>query len=206
MGAALLAVGIELLIGIGIGLIVTVVGLFFGNIIVFDSIALAILAGFLSHGLLGVHPALAVVIGIAVLLGLLLLHCTRPGFWLIGGVLSVVWGFIFATMAYEFSGKDMVWTYVVWALGAVLVFANMLFQSLGCSWRASFLAVCRQGLFFIPLIFLLPRLFDLTGLEMTQMVADFITFLCSGGMLLHFFRTELAREGEKSPAPVERKM
>ncbi|MFR6185425.1 MAG: MATE family efflux transporter [Lawsonibacter sp.] len=37
--------------------------------------------------------------------------------------------------------------------GAVLVFANMLFQSLGCSWRASFLAVCRQGLFFIPLIF-----------------------------------------------------
>ena len=92
------------------------------------------------------------------------------------------------------------------ALGAVLVFANMLFQSLGCSWRASFLAVCRQGLFFIPLIFLLPRLFDLTGLEMTQMVADFITFLCSGGMLLHFFRTELAREGEKSPAPAERKM
>ena len=36
MGAALLAVGIELLIGIGIGLIVTVIGLFFGNIIVFD--------------------------------------------------------------------------------------------------------------------------------------------------------------------------
>ena len=97
--------------------------LFFGNIIVFDSIALAILAGFLSHGLLGVHPALAIVIGITVLLGLLLLHRTRPGFWLIGGVLSVVWGFIFATMAYEFSGKDMVWTYVVWALGAVLVFA-----------------------------------------------------------------------------------
>ena len=61
MGAALLAVGLELLIGIVIGLIVTVIGLFLGNIIVFDSIALAILAGFLSHGLLGVHPALAVV-------------------------------------------------------------------------------------------------------------------------------------------------
>ena len=85
--------------------------------------ALAILAGFLSHGLLGVHPALAVVVGIAVLFGLLLLHCTRPGFWLIGGGLSVVWGFIFATMAYEFSGKNMVWTYVVWVLGAILVFA-----------------------------------------------------------------------------------
>ena len=123
MGTALLAVGIELLIGIILGLIITIIGLFFGNIIVFDSIALAVLAGFLSHGILHVHPALAIVIGIVTLLGFLLLQRTRPGFWLIGGVLSVVWGFIFATMAYEFSGKDMVWTYVVWALEAVLVFA-----------------------------------------------------------------------------------
>lgn len=38
MGAALLAVGIELLIGIGIGLIVTVIGLFFGNIIVLTAL------------------------------------------------------------------------------------------------------------------------------------------------------------------------
>ena len=83
------------MIGIGIGLIVTVIGLFLETLLFFDSIALAILAGFLSHGLLGVHPALAIVIGIAVLLGLLLLHRTRPGFWLIGGGLSIVWGFIF---------------------------------------------------------------------------------------------------------------
>ena len=79
---------------------------------VFDSIALAILAGFLSHGLLGVHPALAIVIGIAVLLGLLLLHRTRPGFWLIGGGMSIVWGFIFATMAYEFSAR--IWCGPMW--------------------------------------------------------------------------------------------
>ena len=129
---------------------------------------------------------------------------------------AAVIGFLFAPQVIHFFREDTEviaigarafrFQCVSLPLGAVLVFANMLFQSLGCSWRASFLAVCRQGLFFIPLIFLLPRLFDLTGLEMTQMVADFITFLCSGGMLLHFFRTELAREGEKSPAPAERKM
>lgn len=56
MGTALLAVGIELLIGIILGLIITIIGLFFGNIIVFDSIALAVLAGFLAHGLLHIHP------------------------------------------------------------------------------------------------------------------------------------------------------
>lgn len=108
MGTALLAVGIELLIGIILGLIITIIGLFFGNIIVFDSIALAVLAGFLSHGLLQIHPALAIVIGIVTLLGFLLLQRTRPGFWIIGTLLSVLWGMIFSSMAYEFSGKDMV--------------------------------------------------------------------------------------------------
>lgn len=112
MGAALLAVGIELLIGIGIGLIVTVIGLFLGNIIVFDSIALAILAGFLSHGLLGVHPALAIVIGIAVLLGLLLLHRTRPGFWLIGGGLSIVWGLFLLPWLMSFPVR--IWCGPMW--------------------------------------------------------------------------------------------
>ncbi|WP_069988303.1 hypothetical protein [Massilioclostridium coli] len=119
--SVLLAVGLELLIGIIIGLIVTIIGLFFGNIIVFDSIALAVLAGFLSQGLLGVHPAMAVGIGIILLIVLLFLQHTRPGFWIIGLTLSVFWGFVFATMAYEFTDKNMAWTYAVWALGAALV-------------------------------------------------------------------------------------
>ena len=123
MGAALLAVGIEMLIGIILGLVITMIGLFFGNIIVFDSIALAVLAGFFSHGLLHLHPALAIVIGIVVLLGFLFLQRTRPGFWIIGVLLSVLWRIIFSSMAYEFSGKDMVWTYVILALGTVIVFA-----------------------------------------------------------------------------------
>jgi len=57
------------------------------------------------------------------LLGFLLLQRTRPGFWIIGALLSLLWGIIFSSMAYEFSGKDMVWTYVVLALGTIAVFA-----------------------------------------------------------------------------------
>ena len=121
--SVLLAVGLELLIGIIIGLIVTVIGLFFGNIILFDSIALAVLAGFLSHGLLGVHPAIAVGIGIIPLIVLLFLQHTRPGFWIIGLTLSVFWGFIFAVIAYDCTDRNMTWTYAVWILGAALVFS-----------------------------------------------------------------------------------
>lgn len=75
-------------------------------------------------------------------------------------------------------------------LAAVLVFANMLFQSLGKSWRASLLALCRQGMFFIPLVYLLPMRFGLLGLEMTQMCSDLIAFLVSAAFLLHYFRRE----------------
>ena len=78
-------------------------------------------------------------------------------------------------------------------LVAVLVFANMLFQSLGKSWRASLLALCRQGMFFIPLVYLLPMHFGLLGLEVTQMCSDLIAFLVSAAFLLHYFRREFDR-------------
>ena len=78
-------------------------------------------------------------------------------------------------------------------LAAVLVFANMLVQSLGKSWRASLLALCRQGMFFIPLVYLLPMHFGLLGLEVTQMCSDLIAFLVSAAFLLHYFRREFDR-------------
>ena len=81
-------------------------------------------------------------------------------------------------------------------LGAVLVFANMLFQSVGKYWRASLLALSRQGLFFIPLVFLLPAQLGLTGLEMTQTVSDLVAFAVSASMLLWYFLKEF-RQGER---------
>lgn len=78
-------------------------------------------------------------------------------------------------------------------LGAVLTFANMLFQSLGKSLRASVLAVCRQGLY-IPAVFLLSRCFGLTGLEIAQACVDLIAFFISAAILLHYFLREFGRE------------
>ena len=51
-------------------------------------------------------------------------------------------------------------------LGAVLVFANMFFQSLGKSWRAVMLAICRQGLY-IPLVFFMAGRAD--GLRLLRL-------------------------------------
>ena len=77
----------------------------------------------------------------------------------------------------------------------VMVFSNMLFQSLGKPGRATILSVCRQALY-IPLVFLLAGQFGLIGLEVSQTIADTLTFLLSAAVMLHFFTGEFKREME----------
>ena len=79
-------------------------------------------------------------------------------------------------------------------LGAVLVFANMFFQSLGKSWRAVMLAICRQGLY-IPLVFFMAGRAGLAGLEWTQAVCDLMAFAFSASVILLYFKREFGREG-----------
>ena len=73
-------------------------------------------------------------------------------------------------------------------LQPVIVVANMTFQSVGASGRATFLACCRQGVFFIPLILILPRTHGLFGVEICQPIADVLTFLVSLPFLIAFLQ------------------
>lgn len=52
---------------------------------------------------------------------------------------------------------------------------NMMFQSIGQSGKASFLALIRSGLVFIPVLWLLSSLFGLSGIQCAQTVADVIS-------------------------------
>ncbi len=62
-------------------------------------------------------------------------------------------------------------------LQAFTIIGNMLAQSIGYSVRATITAVARQGLFFIPAILLLPKLFGVTGVQLAQPAADVFTFI-----------------------------
>ncbi|MCM1262246.1 MAG: MATE family efflux transporter [Butyrivibrio sp.] len=64
-------------------------------------------------------------------------------------------------------------------LNAWIVMCNMMLQSIGKGLKASIVASARQGLCFIPLIYILPRLFGLTGVEMCQAVSDVLTLAIS---------------------------
>lgn len=71
-------------------------------------------------------------------------------------------------------------------LQPVIVAGNMLFQSIGKAGRATFLACCRQGVFFIPLILTLPRMLGLLGIEICQPIADVLTFVVTVPFLFPF--------------------
>ena len=75
---------------------------------------------------------------------------------------------------------------VTFPLGAWIIMANMMLQSVGRAFSASVTAAARQGLFFIPLILLLPRYFAIEGIFYAQPLADVCTFLLSLPLALHF--------------------
>jgi len=55
--------------------------------------------------------------------------------------------------------------------------SNMLMQSLKISGKATILALARQGIFYVPLIFILPRILGVTGILLVQPLADLLSFI-----------------------------
>ena len=81
----LAAQGAFLFIGLALGFVFMVIGLFIGHIIVFDSIALGILSGVACNYFFTLHPAL------------------------------------FGLLAFVISNADVVWFFVVFALGFIVM-------------------------------------------------------------------------------------
>ena len=69
------------------------------------------------------------------------------------------------------------------------VVCNMTFQTIGRSWLATFLSSLRQGIFFVPLMIVLPRMLELTGVELTQAISDVLTFLVCIPFSLRFLHS-----------------
>ena len=68
---------------------------------------------------------------------------------------------------------------VAFPLSAWIVMCNMMLQSMGRAAKASVVAAARQGLFFVPLIFILPHFLGLFGVQICQMFSDIGAFALS---------------------------
>ena len=64
-------------------------------------------------------------------------------------------------------------------LSATIVMSNMMLQSIGKGFKASVTASARNGIFFIPLILILPKFLGLLGVEITQAAADVLSIAVS---------------------------
>jgi len=78
-------------------------------------------------------------------------------------------------------------------LQGVIVMTNMIMQNMGRTVRATVLAIARQGLFFIPLLYIFSAAFGVTGIQITQSAADILTAMVSVPMAVMVSR-ELSRK------------
>ena len=91
---------------------------------------------------------------------------------------------------------------------------NMTYQSIRKAGMASFLALLRSGLLFIPILFATTALWGVTGIQISQPVSDVLTGLISLPILLHFLKTtpsidvadeEIASKKEEEKSDLESK-
>ena len=79
-----------------------------------------------------------------------------------------------------------------------VVMANMMLQTIGRVGSATVLATARQGLCFIPAVLILPRLFDMWGVLVSQSVADVVALIIALPITVAVLREmkRAARTGE----------
>lgn len=89
------------------------------------------------------------------------------------------------------------WQVMSFPLVAFIVLTNMLTQTIRKPIRANLVAAARSGLFFIPLIIILPHCLGLLGVEMCQACADVCSFVLAAPIAWSAFRDMKKEPGER---------
>lgn len=116
------------------------------------------------------------------------LYCIRIGtiflaFWAVVGMIfaeNIIRLFRSDPSVILVGASALRWQMLTFVLLPTIGLTNMLLQTIRQPLRANLAAAARSGLFFIPLIWTMPRLFGLTGLTACQAVSDVLSFaLCA---------------------------
>ncbi len=117
--------------------------------------------------------------------GAFLYDRVKEGFWFCVKVATVILivlsaaGYLLAPQVIQLFSKNdpqviaigtqaLRWQCLTFPLCGWITICNMMLQTIGKSFRASLLAMSRQGLFFIPAVLLLPALIGIQGVEIAQ--------------------------------------
>ena len=89
----------------------------------------------------------------------------------------------------EYGTLALKYQCITFPLVGFIVLTNMYLQNIRRVEPAVFVALARQGLFLVPLLFLADRLFGFSGVLVSQPVSDFLAFSVSVPLALHALRT-----------------
>lgn len=87
--------------------------------------------------------------------------------------------FIDNTSVINYGAKMLMATSLAGPVLGILLLCITIIQALNNPFSSTMLSVCRQGIFFIPLLYALNFLFGLTGVIYTQTVTDYLTVIIS---------------------------
>lgn len=92
---------------------------------------------------------------------------------------EIMWWFCKDEEVLIYGVKTLHFACMVMPFMAFSTYVNQLYQSLGYKLEASILASLRQGIFYLPIIMIMPLIIGVTGVQMAQPLADFLTFVVS---------------------------
>ena len=150
--------------------------------------------------------------------GAFLYDRVKEGFWFCVKVATVILivlsaaGYLLAPQVIQLFSKNdpqviaigtqaLRWQCLTFPLCGWITICNMMLQTIGKSFRASLLAMSRQGLFFIPAVLLLPALIGIQGVEIAQPIADVCSFVLAIPLQLSVLHEMTAKQREAARAP-----
>ncbi len=80
-----------------------------------------------------------------------------------------------------------------------IVMSNMMLQTIGRTVPATFLAMARQGIFFVPLVWILTALLGMPGVADVPAVSDACTLACAIPIQLRVLRRMVRASGSHAP-------
>lgn len=104
-----------------LGVLCGVAGLFFENIVAFEGLILGVLSGYSCHLKWDVHPAICLLIGIAIFAIILIVQMTKKGAIILGTIMTLAWTGFFGYVVYDFSDHDWTWTLVLGFVAFIVV-------------------------------------------------------------------------------------
>jgi Na+-driven multidrug efflux pump len=90
------------------------------------------------------------------------------------------------------------WTFACFPLIGFQMVSSAFFQSVGKPNNAIILSMTRQVLFLIPILFILPNYYGITGIWVSMPISDFISFIVAFLFLGAELKTMRAFSAKKS--------